>query len=147
VSPGSPGILDVLARNALGHPHDVEVRRSTLQAAAGSEFEYFKLLLQRAQKVSHDVGPVLEESGEAVGFRDDPGERGAFIREVAVYECCMRRSFLAASLRGLVGGLKASGASPIEDSDARQRLMGLAQSTDLELAEAARTTAPFFVGP
>jgi hypothetical protein len=147
VSPGSHELLDVLAQNALEHAHDAQVRRSTLQAAAGSEFEYFKLLLPRAQKASQDVGAVLKEAAEAVGMEDDPAAHGALIREIAAYECCMRRSFLAASLRGLIDGLQARGASPIEDSGAAQRLSDLALSPDLELAEAARKAAAFFVGP
>ena len=52
-----------------------------------------------------------------------------------------------AALRGLIDGLQARGASPIEDSGAAQRLSDLALSPDLELAEAARKAAAFFAGP
>jgi hypothetical protein len=142
----APQTLETLAHAALANAESPEVRQSALHAAGGSEFRYFQHLLLGARKETRDVSVVLQETAEAIGLRENDSEAAALVHEVAAHECCMRRGFLSASLRGLVQGLAARGASLMEDSGAARALSELARNPDLELAEAARAAGAYFAG-
>lgn len=142
VAPGER--LRPLVEAALERFDDAEFRRQAVNTAAGREFEFFEALLAKAARETRDVGPLLEEAAAAVGRARRDADLLAFVRELSHRGCCTRRSFLAASLDGLVRGLDEVGAAPFFHAEAVDRLERLAENADADLAEAARRAYRFF---
>jgi hypothetical protein len=140
----SPEGLSAMVTAALEHPADPEVRSAVVAAAGERQFALFKLLLSRAVKEPRDIRILLENAAGAVGQRNRKAEIESAVCEIANRECCLRRSFLAAALNGLVEGSETTGDPAVLGADGSGCLDRLLAHPDAELAAAARRAQAHF---
>jgi hypothetical protein len=116
-----------------------------MKGVAGRERGYFLVVLERAANETRDVSSVVR--GAARGLSEKGGTAGAavVVREIWARECCMRRGFLAAGLLGLVEGLEARYAGPVQDVETATMLETLAGHVDPDVAATARMALPYFM--
>lgn len=119
-------------------PGRPEGRAALVAAGAGREFEVFALLLARSANESREVGPVLGWAAARVGQVRRPGDLLSMARELQHRECCLRRSFLAASLEGLARGLADPPVATAVASETLARFAELSVHADAGVAAGAR---------
>lgn len=140
-SRGGPGAMGVLASQvAQAWEVSPQEHQVVLARLSGREFEFFSALFDVAAHESRDLSGWLDSAAAAVGRTGDAGVRLALVREVSGRECCMRRSFMAAALRGLARGMRESAggaALPVVEAEAVVRLAELARMGDEGVAQAA----------
>lgn len=124
-----------------------EVPPRVTRAWAGREVPFFEAVFDAASKEARDVGRWLEASAAAVGRTGSPGAWRSVVREVSGRECCMRRSFMAAALRGLSSGIAEAGGVSAVDAESVLRLRELESLGDAQVAVAAREAQRWFRMP
>lgn len=144
VGEGDSVALDRLVEIASSQAEDPSVRARVLSVAAGRERELLERLLGRASHEVRDLGPLLREVAVASVRPEEGALALALIREVAVRECCLRRSLLAAALEGLADGFDRVGFTPRPMPEALKALAGLTALGDPEVASAAERVSRFF---
>jgi hypothetical protein len=116
-----------------------------MEAVRGRERGYFLEVLERVAKEPRDVSGVVRSAARALSEQGGTAGAVVVVRELWARECCMRRGFLAAGLLGLVEGLEARYAEPVEDVGTATMLDALAAHVDSEVAAAARMAVPYFM--
>jgi hypothetical protein len=144
VALGDSGALDRLAGIASAQAEDPAARARVLSLVAGRERELLERLLGRASHEVRDLGPLLRETAAAAVRPEEGALALALIREVAVRECCLRRSLLASALEGLADGFDRVGLVPGPVPEAVKALAGLSALGDPEVSRAAGRVSRFF---
>lgn len=145
---GEPGAVERWVRAAFEATDRGENPVPLLERAClGREVVFFETAFDAASHEARDVGPCLEALAAAVGRAGPAESRRAVVREVSGRECCMRRSFMAAALRGLASGIAEGGGGAVVDAESAIRLDELVEVRDEGLAAAARLARRWFTLP
>lgn len=142
-----PDALSHLGRFTLDYCDQPSLLAQAIQTARDQELPLLINLLDRGQQDSRAIEPAFRSLAETIGAGRRESDIIQLIREVAHRECCLRRSYLAATLEGLTVGLDRAGSPPIVSADAIQHLRDFTSQSDLDLAVAAAAASQFFRAP
>ncbi len=127
-------------RRALDGATPDEIARGTRRR----EQAYFLELLGQLANETKDVGPVVRHAARALVLTGGTPGAAVVVRELWARECCMRRSFLAAGLWGVVDGLEALSAMPVQEAATAISLGELVGHADPEVGKAAGKAGRYF---
>ncbi len=99
-------------------------------------FFLFLALVNNRERVQNAARVLVATGGKAGA--------AVVVRELWARECCMRRSFLAAGLWGVVDGLEARSAMTVQDAGTAISLGELADHADPDVAKAAGKARRYF---
>ncbi len=123
---------------------DASVQAIIAMAVLGHERAFFMEVLARAANETRDVGAAVRGAAAGLAWAGGTAEASIGVREIWARECCMRRSFLAEGLLGLVDGLEGRGAVSVQETATALSLGELSEHRDPAVAAAAREALRFF---